>query len=319
MVKEARVAATREALGPTLVKLVAEGLDIVVVDADLGVSTSAAKFGAVHPERFITVGVTEQNMVGVAAGLAACGKIAFASSFAVFLPGHCFDQVRMAVAQPNLNVKLVASHGGVVTGEDGASAEALEDLSLMLSLPNFHVIVPADVVEAEEAIRVAAHTAGPFYIRTGRPKVPVIYQDGSHFRLGRWHTLRPGSDVTLIANGVLVKATLDAADLLARDGLEARVLNAASLKPADREAVISAARETGGIVTAEDHQVHGGLGSVVAGIAAEECPVPIAFVGMRDRFGTSGRWDELLEHFHLTPEAIAEAARKVIARRRGDL
>jgi transketolase len=315
MVKEARVAATREALGPTLTKLAKEGLDIVVVDADLGVSTTAALFGRDFPERFITVGVAEQNMIGVAAGLAACGKIAFASSFAVFAPGHCFDQLRMAVAQPNLNVKLVASHGGVVTGEDGASAEALEDFSLMLSLPNFRVIVPADVVEAEQAIATAARSYGPFYIRTIRPKVPVIYEDGHRFELGKWHLLRPGSDVTVIAVGVLVKAALDAAELLAQDGIDCRVLNAASLKPADDEAALDAAAETGAIVTAEDHQVHGGLGSLVAQLVARERPVPMAFVGMQDRYGTSGRWDQLLEYFHLTPAAIAEAARNVISRK----
>jgi transketolase len=315
MVKEARAAATREAVGPTLVRLAQEGLDVVVVDADLGVSTTTALFGREFPERFVTVGVAEQNMIGVAAGLAACGKIAFASSFAVFAPGHCFDQLRMAVAQPNLNVKLVASHGGVVTGEDGASAQALEDLSLMLSLPNFRVIVPADVVEAERAIETAARSFGPCYIRTIRPKVPVMYGDDYRFELGKWDLLRPGSDVTVIAVGVLVKAALDAADLLAGDGIDCRVLNAASLKPADQEAALAAATETGAIVTAEDHQVHGGLGSVVAQLVARERPVPMAFVGMQDRYGTSGRWDQLLEHFHLTPAAIAEAAHDVISRK----
>ncbi len=315
MVKEVRTAATREALGPTLVKLAREGLDIVVVDADLGVSTSAIKFGKEFPDRFITVGVTEQNMIGVAAGLAACGKIPFASSFAVFMPGHCFDQVRMAVAQPNLNVKLVASHSGIVTGEDGASAQALEDLSLMLSLPNFRVVVPADVVQAEQAIEAAASNDGPFYIRTTRPKVPVIYDNGHRFELGKLDVLRTGSDVTVIAVGVLVKAALDAAELLAQEGVNCRVLNAASLKPADTEAMLAAATETGAIVTAEDHQVHGGLGSLVAQTVARHRPVPIAFLGMQDRYGTSGRWDELLEHFHLTPQAIAAAARELLSRK----
>jgi len=233
----------------------------------------------------------------------------------VFAPGHCFDQVRMAVAQPNLNVKLVASHGGVVTGEDGASAQALEDVALMLCLPNFRVIVPADVVEAEQAIEAAARSYGPFYIRTVRPKVPVIYEDGHQFELGRWQQLRPGSEVTVIAVGVLVKAALDAAELLAAEGTDCRVLNAASLKPADSEAVLAAAAETGAIVTAEDHQVHGGLGSVVAQTVARHRPVPMAFVGMQDRYGTSGRWDELLEYFDLTPQAIAQAAREALARK----
>ncbi len=315
MVKEVRTAATRAALGPTLIKLAQKGLDIVVVDADLGVSTSAMKFGKEYPNRFITVGVTEQNMVGVAAGLAACGKIAFASSFAVFMPGHCFDQVRMAVAQPNLNVKLVASHSGIIVGEDGASAQALEDLSLMLSLPNFRVIVPADVVQAEQAIEVAANSDGPFYIRTVRPKTPVIYENGHRFALGKWDMLRPGSDVTVIAIGVLVQAAMDAAELLAQEGVSCRVLNAASLKPADTEATLAAAAETGAIVTAEDHQVHGGLGSLVAQITARQTPVPIAFLGMQDCYGVSGRWDELLEHFHLTPQAIAEAARELLSRK----
>jgi transketolase len=316
VVQTARSEATRAALGPTLVRLCREGLDIVCVDADLGYSTSAVKFGAEFPERFFPVGVAEQNMIGVSAGLAACGKIAFCSSFAVFAPGHCFDQLRMAVAQPRTNVKLVASHGGLVTGEDGASAEALEDLTLMLSMPPFNVIFPADYVEAEQAIEVAARTEGPFYIRTLRPKTPVIYDDsGYRFELGRWHRLRDGADVTLIAIGELVKSALDAAEALSGEGITARVLNAASLRPMDRDALLAAARETGAIVTVEDHFVHGGLGGLVAQTLAEEHPVPIAYVGMRDRYGTSGTWDELLAHFGLTPKAIADAARNVIARK----
>lgn len=316
MVQTARSEATRTALGPTLVRLCREGLDIVCVDADLGYSTSAVKFGQEFPERFFPVGVAEQNMIGVAAGLAACGKVAFCSSFAVFAPGHCFDQLRMAVAQPGTNVKLVASHGGVVTGEDGASAEALEDLTLILSMPPFRVIFPADVVEAEQAIEVAARSEGPFYIRTLRPKTAVIYDDsGYRFELGRWHRLRDGNDVTLIACGELVTAALDAAEMLAAEGVQARVLNASSLRPMDREALLGAAAETGAVVTAEDHFVHGGLGGLVAEVLAEERPIPMAFVGMRDRYGTSGVWDELLEYFGLTPRGIAEAARGVIARK----
>ena len=317
MVQAAKAAATREALGPTLIRLAQEGLDIVVVDADLGYSTSAAKFGREFPERFFTMGVAEANMIGVAAGLAACGKIAFASTFAVFAPGHCFDQLRMAVAQPGTNVKVVASHGGVVTGEDGASAEAIEDLALMLSMPPFRVISPADVVEAEQAIEAAAREDGPFYIRTLRPKTAVIYDDTYRFQLGRWDMLRPGSDVTLMAHGVLVKAALDAAELLAGENISARVLNASSLRPMDREAVLAAATQTGAIVTAEDHLVHGALGGLVAEAVVRERPVPMAFVGMEDRYGTSGKWDELLEYFHLTPARIAEAAREAISRKPG--
>ncbi len=318
MVQTARTEATRAALGPTLVRLCREGLDIVCVDADLGYSTSAVKFGREFPERFFTVGVAEANMIGVAAGLAACGKIAFCSTFAVFAPGHCFDQLRMAVAQPGTNVKLVASHGGLVTGEDGASAQALEDLALMLSMPSFRVIFPADVVEAEQAIACAARTEGPFYIRTLRPKTAIIYGESYRFELGRWHMLRPGSDVTLIACGSLVKTALDAAELLASDGIDARVLNASSLRPMDRAALLAAAAETGAIVTMEDHFVHGGLGGIVAEALAEERPAPVAFVGMKDRYGTSGTWEGLLRHFNLTPEAIAQAAREVISRKRRD-
>jgi transketolase len=221
----------------------------------------------------------------------------------------------MAVAQPGTNVKLVASHAGVVVGEDGASAEALEDLALMLSMPPFKVIVPADYTQAGQAIETAARTAGPFYIRTMRPKTPIIYDDSHRFQLGKWDHLRDGRDVTLIAIGELVAAAMDAAETLAAEGIEARVLNAASLRPMDRDALAAAASDTGAIVTAEDHFVLGGLGSLVATTLAEERPVPVEYVGMRDRYGTSGTWEQLLEHFGLTPKAIAEAARKVIARK----
>jgi transketolase len=317
MVQTGRTAATREALGPTLVRLAREGLDIVVVDADLGVSTTAAQFGREFPERFFTMGVAEQNAVGVAAGLAATGKVAFVSSFAVFIPGHCYDQVRMAVAQPNLNVKIAASHGGIVTGEDGASAQSLEDLALMLALPTFRVIVPADVVECAQAIEEAARRYGPFYIRMVRPKVPVIYDESYRFQLGKAHRLREGEDVTIMAIGVMVPAALEAAEILAREGIGCRVLNMASLRPLDEEAIVVAARETGGIVTAEDHSVHGGLGSLVTRVTARECPVPVACVGM-ETFGTSGRWDELLQHFELTPQRLAAEARRLVERKRGE-
>jgi len=315
MVQTGRAAATREALGPTLIRLAEDGLDIVVVDADLGVSTTAAQFGRRFPDRFFTMGVAEQNAVGVAAGLAAAGKIAFVSSFAVFIPGHCYDQVRMAVAQPNLNVKIAASHGGVITGEDGASAQALEDLALMLALPTFRVVVPADVVECAQAIEEAARRYGPFYIRMGRPKIPIIYDERYRFQLGKAHMLRPGGDVTIVAAGDMVFQALEAARLLAQEGIEARVLNMASLRPLDEEAIVAAAQETGAILVAEDHSVHGGLGSLVAQVVARTCPVPMAFVGMTT-FGTSGRWDQLLEHFGLVPPRIAAEARELVARKR---
>jgi len=309
--------ATREVFGPTLARLRREGLEIVCVDADLGYSTSAVKFGQEFPERFFPVGVAEQNMIGVSAGLAAAGKVVFCSSFAVFAPGHCFDQLRMAVAQPGTNVKLFASHAGVVTGEDGASAQALEDLALMLSMPPFRVLFPADSGECEQMIETAARTDGPFYIRALRAKTPILFDESYKFELGKWATLRDGGDVTLVACGELVKAALDAAEQLAGEGIQARVLNASSLRPIDEETLLRAANETGAIVTAEDHFIFGGLGTVVSGFLSEKQPAPVEYVGMRDRYGTSGTWKQLLEHFDLTSEAIAAAAKKAISRKPG--
>ena len=308
-------AATREALGPTLIKLREEGLDIAVVDGDLGISTTARQFGARFPERFFSLGPAEQNMIGVAAGLAATGKVAFASTFAVFMPGRCFDQIRVGVAQPNLNVKLFASHGGITPGEDGISAHSIEDLTLMCSLPSFNVIVPADVVEAAGAIEAAARLPGPFYIRAGRPKLPVIYEPSHRFRLGEADELRPGRDLTIIASGVLVKPALDAAGTLAAAGLDARVLNMSTWRPLDTAAVEAAARDTGAIVTAEEHLVHTGLGAMVAQRVAATVPVPMGFVGL-DRYAESGLWNELLAKYDLTAAAIVREAERVVARKR---
>ena len=308
-------AATREAYAPTLIRLAEAGYDIVALDADLSASTGGAKLAQRFPQRWYTLGAAEQNMIGTAAGLAAAGKIAFAASFAVFMPGHCFDQIRMCIAQPHLNVKLVASHAGVSVGEDGASAQAVEDLSLMTALPGFTVIVPADYVEAEQAIWTAGTTDGPFYVRVGRPKIPLIYDDGYRFALGRAHTVREGGDVTVIACGLLVKAAIDAAEALAAEGIAVRVLNMATIKPLDEEAVLAAARETGAIVTAEEHLVQGGLGAAVARTLALHAPAPMEQVGIWDCYGESGRWDQLLERFGLTPAGVAEAVRRVLERK----
>src|SRR4030042_1138375 len=217
-----QAAATREALGPTLVRLAQEGLDMAVVDGDLGVSTTARVFGKAFPDRFFTLGPAEQNMIGVAAGLAAAGKIAFASSFAVFIPGRCFDQIRVGVAQPGLNVKLVASHAGISVGEDGISAQGIEDLALMSTLVGFRVLCPADVVEAAQAVEAAARTPGPFYIRTGRPKIHVIYDQTYTFQVGKAHQLRAGRDVTGVDTGLMVKRALDAAATLETEGIDCR-------------------------------------------------------------------------------------------------
>ena len=309
-------AATREALGPTLIRLREEGLDLVVLDADLGKSTSARKYQEAYPERFFTLGVAEQNMISVAAGMAALGKTVFASTFAVFAE-HAFDQLRMSVSQPKLDVKLVASHGGVSVGEDGASAQSVEDLALMSSLVNFRVVVPADVVEAAAAIEVAARTPGPFYIRTDRPKHAVIYRDGPRFELGRADTLRDGADVTLLSYGLMVERTLAAADRLAADGIAARVLNMSTIRPLDTAALTRAAQQTGAIVVAEEHLVHCGLGAMAAQALASRHPVPMEFVGVEDRYGESGRSYEVLDALGLTADRIAAAARRAIARKPG--
>ncbi|MCA9831473.1 MAG: transketolase C-terminal domain-containing protein [Dehalococcoidia bacterium] len=310
-------AATREAYPAALIQLVEQGVDVVAIDADLSASTGGHDFGKKYPTRWMTVGVAEQNMVGIAAGLAAAGKTAFVASFAVFLPGRCYDQLRTAVAQPKggLAVKCVASHGGVTVGEDGMSAQAIEDLSLATSLIPFDVIVPADYGEALQAIVAVGKTPGPAYVRTGRPKIARIYDDTYKFLIGKADTLRAGRDVTLAACGVMVGVALEAAKLLEAEGISARVLNVATIKPLDREAILSAAAETGAIVAAEEHQTHGGLGSAIARLLAETNPVPMGFVGV-DRYGTSGTWDELLDYFELTPARMVQAAKDVVARKR---
>jgi transketolase len=309
-------AATREAFGPTLVRLAQEGVDIVVCDADLGVSTTAATFGKAFPQRFFTLGPAEANMIGIAAGLAAAGKVAWASTFAVFVPGRCFDQIRVSVAQPNLNVKLFASHGGISVGEDGISAKAVEDLALICSLLNFTVVVPADVNETASAVEAASKTPGPFYIRAGRPKIPVIYEPGHQIAIGKADRLRDGGDVTIVASGIMVKMALDAASALSGRGIDARVLNMSTWRPLDGDALDRAARETGAIVTAEEHLVHCGLGALVAQHLAGSQPVPMGFVGMKERYAESGKWDELLQKYDLTADAIARECEAVIARKR---
>ena len=307
-------AATREALGPTLIRLQEEGLDILVVDADLGKSTTARQFGVKYPERFFTVGVAEQNMFSVAAGMSTLGGVVFASTFAVFA-GHAFDQLRMSIAQPNLNVKVNVSHGGVSVGEDGASAQSIEDIALASSLLNFRVLVPADVNEARAAIEIAARTPGPFFIRTGRAKQRLLYPDDYRFQLGRADRLRDGGDVTIIANGLMVERALDAAEVLASGGIQVRVLNMSTVRPLDEEALVAAARETGAIVVAEEHLVHSGMGAMCAQALARVAPVPMEFVGVENRYGESGTWSEVLELMGLTSEHIVEATRQVVSRK----
>ncbi len=305
----------RDAYGETLVELGKENPDIVVLDADLSRSTMTQSFGREFPQRFFDCGIAEQNMIGIAAGLAAAGKIPFTSTFAVFAPGRCFDQMRMSIAQPKLNVKLVVTHGGITVGEDGTSHQSIEDLSLICSLPGFTVIVPADAIEAVQAIRMAAASYGPFYIRLCRPKVPLVYQDNYRFNLGKAVTMRRGKDATIIAIGLMVRSALEAADSLKKEGVDCGVLSMPTLKPIDQAAIIKAAVDTGAIVTVEEHLEHGGLGSFVAQVVARHQPVPMEFVAIKDTYAKSGKPAELLQRYGLTAKDIEQAVRAVLKRK----
>ena len=306
---------TREAYGKTIVELGKQNPDIVVLDADLSKSTMTSLFAREFPQRFFDCGIAEQNMIGIAAGLAATGKTVFVSTFAVFAPGRCFDQIRMSVAQPGLNVKIVATHGGITVGEDGTSHHAIEDLALICSLPGFTVVVPADAAETTQAVKVAAQTYGPFYIRLSRPKTPLVYASDYKFTLGKAATLREGKDITIIATGIMVASAMGAAQSLAQDRIDCRVLSMATLKPLDRDAIVKAAMETGAIITAEEHLRRGGLGSAVAQIVAEQWPVPMSFVAINDIYAKSGKPAELLKRYRLTAADIESAARSLIVRK----
>ena len=308
--------ATRDSFGNALMELGADHPNLVVVDADLGKSTKSINFMQKYPDRFFRVGVAEQSMMNVAAGLAAAGKVPVATTFAVFATSRAFDQLRVSIAQPHLNVKIVASHSGMTVGEDGKSAQAIEDLALVCALPGFNVVVPADSVETAQATAVAVNTNGPFYIRTSRPATPFIYDPEHRFQLGKADQLREGKDATVIACGVMVKAALDAADLLAGQGVSVRVLNMSTLAPLDTEAILAAAEETGAIVTAEEHLAQGGLGSLVATVLAEQRPTPQEIVAVRDRYGQSGKPAELLKEYGLTAADIAAKVQQAIARKK---
>ncbi len=309
-------ASQREAYGKALLELGRANPDIVVLDADLCKSTMTHYFAGEFPARAFDVGIAEQNMIGIAAGLAASGKIPFVSTFAVFVPGRCFDQVRMGIAQPRLNVKLVVTHGGISVGEDGPSHQAIEDLSLMCSLPGFTVIVPADAVETVQAVKAAASQQGPFYIRLGRPKLPVVCPEDYQFRVGRAALMRQGKAATIIANGIMVATALEAADALAQEGITCRVLNMATLKPIDRAAIIQAATDTGAIVTAEEHLEQGGLGDAVARVIVQNQPVPMAMIALKDTYAKSGKPAELLQRYGLTAKDIAQAVRAILKKKR---
>ena len=302
----------REAYGEALVELGRENRNIVVLDADLSGSTMTKLFAREYPERFFDMGVAEQDMMGTAAGLALTGKTAFASTFAVFATGRAWEQIRQAVAYPQLNVKIVASHGGVSVGEDGASHQMTEDLALMRAMPNMRVIVPADAHETKAILRLVAETPGPFYVRTSRMKFPVIYKPGMSFRLGQGDMLRPGSDVSIIACGYMVHQALQAADALQAKGISARVVNMPTLKPVDEELILTCARETKGIVTVEEHSIIGGLGSAVCEVLSENGPAPVRRVGVSDQFCPSGQADDLFKEYGLTAGDIARTAEEML-------
>ena len=310
------MSSTREIYGKTLVELGREDPNVVVLGGDLNKSTFTHLFGAQFPNRFFDFGPAEQNIMGIAAGLASSGKIPFVSTFAVFGTGRPFDQIRVSISQPHLNVKIVCTHAGILTGEDGMSAHSIEDLALMCSLPGLTVIAPADAVETVKAIRAAAETPGPFYIRLYRPATPVVHEGGCDFKLGKAELMRAGHDATIIAIGVAVSSALLAADMLGSEGIGCRVINMHTLKPTDDEAILKAAQETGAIVTVEEHYLHGGLGSIVAQSLGRGCPVPLEMVAL-DRYAESGKPDELLEKYRLTPRDIEKAVKAVLARKRG--
>jgi transketolase len=302
---------TRDAFGRALQEIGASNDKIVVVDGDVANSTRAEWFGNDNPDRFFNVGIAESNLIGVAAGLAACGKIPVAASFAAFLLCNAYDQIRMSVAFPKLNVKLVGSHAGISIGEDGPSQMGIEDVSLACSLPGTVVMVPADENSTRKATQQMIDHVGPTYLRVGRSEVPAIYDENVNFKIGKAIELREGDDVTIIANGLMVAAALDAAESLAAEGISARVLDMHTVKPIDETAVKTAATETSGIVVAEEHLHYGGLGSVVASTVTSTVPCKMAFVDLDDQFAKSGGGDALLEEFGLTGDKIADQARKI--------
>ncbi len=311
----AKKVATRDAYGEALAELGRENPDIVALDADLSKSTKTAVFGKAFPERFFNMGIAEADLMATAAGLAAAGKIPFASTFAVFAAGRAFDQVRNSICYPRLNVKIGASHAGITVGEDGGSHQSVEDIALMRVLPNMTVLVPADGTETRAAVRAAAAIDGPVYVRLGRAGVPTLFNPDYAFRVGEAVILREGRDVSLFACGVMVAEALRAANELAAEGLEAEVVNVSSLKPFDWRTVADSAAKTGAAVSAEEHSIIGGLGGAVAESLAEHAPVPMVRIGLRDTFGESGTPDELMKAYGLTAGDIARAAREAVRRK----
>lgn len=307
--------ATRESFGEALTMLAETNPDIVVLDADLAEATKTCIFEKKYPERFIDCGIAESNMIGIAAGLAACGKIPFAASFAMFSAGRAFEQVRNSVGYPHLNVKIAGSHAGISTGEDGATHQCCEDIALMRTIPGMVVLNPADHYEMLAAVKAAAQHNGPVYIRLGRLAVESVNNNDDYkFEIGKGITLRQGEDITVIATGLMVGEALKAVDSLAAQGVHARLIDMHTIKPLDEELVLKAARETGRIVTVEEHNIIGGLGEAVAACVAESCPVPVTRIGVNDVFGHSGPAVDLLKEFGLCAENIEATVKKVLGK-----
>lgn len=305
---------TRFSYGEALLELGRERQDVVVLDADLYNSTRSVLFGQEFPDRFLDLGIAEADMVSMAAGLASTGLVPFANSFAIFLTGRCYDQVRIQVAYPSLNVKLVGSSAGLTQGPDGASHQSLEDVTLMRALPNMTVVVPADDLETRQATRAIAEHNGPVYMRLGRYPTPTVSPEGYQFQIGKSVQVRAGSDLTIIACGIMVAKALEAADLLANDGIAARVINMSSIKPLDKDAVLRAGSETRLVVTAEEHNIIGGLGSAVAEVLAEGRLAPLLRIGVNDEFGQSASADELLDYYGLTGPKVAARIKGAVAK-----
>ena len=304
--------ATREAYGKKLVELGKTHDNLVVMDADLSGSTKTALFAKEYPDRFFNMGIAEQNLYAAACGLAKSGKVVCASTFAMFASGRAFEIIRNAIGYTNANVKICATHAGITVGEDGASHQTFEDIALMSTIPTMTVINPGDGVSAGKLLEQAVDMEGPCYIRLGRSAVPVIYDDNENFEIGKGKVLKDGDDVTLIATGIMVNEALMAREELAKEGIEARVIDIHTIKPIDKELIIEAASETGAIVICEEHSVIGGLGSAVAQVTGEECPVMLKFVGQQDTYGESGKPDELKEKYGMTAKDIVKAAEELV-------
>ncbi len=300
--------ATRQAYGEVLAQLGEFNHDIVVLDADLSKSTMTVEFSKKFPERFINMGIAEQNMYGVAAGLAASGKTVFASTFAMFAAGRAFEIIRNSIGYTKLNVKICATHAGITVGEDGASHQAIEDLALMRAIPGMIVLNPSDAVSTKELIKEASQINGPVYVRLGRLGVPVLYGPEHNLEIGKGMELRAGKDLTIIATGIMVNEALKAAEILAEKGKTVRVIDMHTIKPLDEEIIIKAAKETGGIITAEEHTIVGGLGSAVAEVLSQKQPTKMKIVGINDTFGESGKPDQLMEKYGLTAQHLVDAA-----------